>query len=513
MELPEASDKHNTSIKPALRRILGAVLILCFTGAVLHWKHVDDLDEHYSIRIVEPTCTEKGYSLYTHRVTGAVIVDDLIDAKGHTFEQWMQTDVGDDVNCGFTRRICKTCGLEETQAVYPDLSISRISLYGSMNGIGKKTAVPMTVCLDLKEDDIFLECYATLKYQGHSSLSYDKKNYTLKLYKDEGLQEKNKLTLSHWNKEHKYILKADYVDASQCRNLVSADVWADMCASRPSVAKELKTLSNYGSVDGYPVAVYINDRFHGLFTMNLHKDDDLFAMQEGAKHAIMISNHGNAPEAIFHAEAEFTENSPWEVEFCGTEDSTWAKDSFNQLIRFVRTSDDAVFREELSDYLDVDAAIDYLIALYALGLTNYMNQDMVLVSYGDIWIPSMYDMETAFGLSEDGFSWQEPTALLPVCTDSGWDSGTGNLLWDRLLRNFGEEICIRYQTLREQILDPQLLCNRVAGFTDRIPAAIYEAEEAINPHPKSYEESKMQILTYIPGRIEALDKIFLKGLN
>lgn len=501
-------DKQNT-LRPALLRILCAVLLLCVTGGVLWWKQSDDMDEQYSIQQVEPTCTEKGYSLYTNSSTGEVVVRDLVAATGHVFDEWTLFEQGNEILCGFSKRTCAVCDLQETRAEYPELSISRISLYGSLDGIGKKIEVPMEACLELKEDGIFQECYATLKYQGHVSLSYDKKNYTLKLYKDENLQEKNKLTLSHWNKENKYILKANYVDTSQCRNLVCADIWADICAARPGISEELVSLSNYGAVDGYPVALYINDQFSGLYNMNLHKDDDLFGMEEDEQHAIMISNHGAAPEAAFRGEAVFTEDSPWEVEYCGTEDSTWAKDSLNQLIRFVMTSDDATFRKELSQHLDVDAAIDYLIAMYALGLTNHKVQDLVLVSYGGVWIPSLYDMETAFGLMEGGDGWYEPSAFLPVQANGEWDSSTGHLLWDRLLQNFYDEICARYTNLRAQILNPDQLCGRVTDFMDGIPDLIYNAEETQNPHPKTYTEHRAQILQYIPERIAALDSIFM----
>lgn len=500
-------NKQN-SLRPALLRILCAILLLCVTGGVLWWKQADDLDEQYSIQQVEPTCTEKGYSLYTNSSTGEVVVSDLVAAKGHVFDEWTLVEQGDEIRCGFSERTCSVCNVTEKRAEYPELPISRISLYGSLDGIGKKIDVPMEACLELKEDNLSIECYATLKYQGHISLTYDKKNYTLKLFQDENHSEKNKLTLSHWNKENKYILKANYVDTSQCRNLVSADVWADMCAARPGIPEELVSLSNYGAVDGYPVALYINDQFSGLYNMNLHKDDDLFGMEEDEKHAIMISNHGGLPEAVFRAEAVFTEDSPWEVEFCGTEDQTWAKDSFNQLIRFVMTSDDETFRKDLPKYLDVDAAIDYLIAMYALGLSNHTDQDLVLASYGDVWIPSLYDMETAFGLTEDGSGWRAPTEFLPRKVNGEWDSGTGHLLWDRLLISFYDEICARYKVLREQILDPDQLCERVAAFTDAIPGIVYDAEEAANPHPQSYEAHKEQILQYIPARIEALDPLF-----
>ena len=506
-------NKQNT-LRSAFLRILCAGLILCLSGLVIQHKQSAPFDQtQYSIRVVAPTCVEKGYSLYTNLDTGEVVIRDLVAAKGHVFDAWTLLEQGDEVNCGFSERTCEVCNLQETRAEYPELSIPKILLYGSLDGIGKKTEVPMEVVLELKEPSISIECFATLKHQGHISISYEKKNYTLKLFQDENRQIKNTLELSHWNPESKYILKANYVDTSQCRNLICADIWADMCATRASVPKELKELSNYGAVDGWPVAVYLNDVFHGLFNMNLHKDDDLFSMKKTELHAIMISNHGQTPEATFHAEAVFNGNSPWEVEFCGTEDSTWAKENFNALIRFVMTSDDATFRKNLHLFLDVDAAIDYLIAAYALGLINHADQDLVMVTYGDVWIPTLYDMETAFGLQEDGAGWFNPTEQLPLYSDSTWDSGTGNLLWDRLMQNYFDEICDRYKDLRMQILDPQALCERVTAFTDGIPTAIYDAEENTNPAPISYKEHIKQILQYIPQRITNLDQIFLEGIE
>lgn len=500
--------KHN-QIPTAVVRIVCAVLILCAAALVMHQRTAKRDEGQYDIQKIDPTCTKSGYSLYTDLNTGEVYVQDIIDATGHDFGPWVLSQNILGINCGFSTRICSVCGQEEMKAEYPELGISRISLYGSLDGIGKKTEVPLTAHLELKEDDLSIDCYASLKYQGHVSLSYDKKNYTLKLFNDEARQEKNKLTLSHWNKENKYILKANYVDTSQCRNLVCADVWADICAARSNIPPQFKDLSNYGAIDGLPVALYINDQFWGLYNMNLHKDDDLFCMEEDAQHAILISNNSAMPEASFREQAVFTENSPWEVEFCGTEDSTWAKEKLNALIEFVMNSDDKTFRTELSQYLDINAAIDYLIAMYALGLTNHGNQDLVLVSYGDIWIPSMYDMETAFGLQEGGADWHEYKAFLPVKEGNTWLSGTDNLLWDRLLQNFFPEIRARYQELRADILDPQNLCKRVNTFMETIPAELYDAEQERNPHPRSYVEHNKQMTTYIVERIEALDLLLL----
>jgi hypothetical protein len=213
--------------------------------------------------------------------------------------------------------------------------------------------------------------YAYTSWQGHSTLANEKKNYTVRFFDDEALTRKHRMELRPgWQLEHKYVLKANYADATQVRNLLCADVWAQMAATRAGMEPRLAATSNYGATDGFPVTVWLNDEFHGLYTLNLHKDDDLYSMKKGWTDAVMICNGSAAQESMCRAETNFTnEENGWEVEFCGTDDTSWAKDSFNRLIRFVKTADDATFRKELSDYLDVEAAIDHLIALYALGLT------------------------------------------------------------------------------------------------------------------------------------------------
>ena len=356
--------------------------------------------------------------------------------------------------------------------------------------------------------NISFQSYATLKHQGHSSLGYSKKNFTLKFFRDENRTEKYKFSFSHWNKESKYILKANYADPSLCRNLVCADVWAELCASRASLPARMRSLSNYGAVDGFPVALYLNDQFYGLYTMNLHKDDDLFGMQKGERHAIMICNASGSAEARFRAPTEFSDNSTWEVEFCGTENTAWAKEQLNELIQFVMTADDAQFRAQLGQHLDVDSAIDYLLAIYALGLPAHGMKDLVLISYGSVWIPSLYDMEDGFGLFHDGSGAYDASEFLPVRAKDGWDSATGNLLWDRLLDNFEDEIIQRYAVLRKTVFTPDGLCARISSFTDAISDELYAADAARNPLPFIDPITKDQMFNYIQTRLPALDKIF-----
>ena len=292
-----------------------------------------------------------------------------------------------------------------------------------------------------------------------------------------------------------------------CRNLLCADVWADVTASREDLPERFAALSNYGAVDGFPTLLYINGEFQGIYNMNLHKDDDLFGMSEDQYHAIMITNDPTAPEAFFKSEAVFSGDSPWEVEFCGTADPDWAKKKLNQFITFVMESDDASFRKNLHKYLDVDSAIDYLLSMYVLGLTNHGADELVLVCYGrnDPWVCSMYDMETGFGLSADGKTFLPAEAFLPTAESSG----TENLLWDRLLQNFYPELCARYTEHRQSVFAPENLSRRVADLTDSIPEEAYTQNDAIHDGYPAAHTGIAQIKDYIANRILLTDELFL----
>ncbi len=451
----------------------------------------------------EPTCTESGYIARKNEATGTTTFEELPPA-GHRFGAWTE-----DEEQQTKTHVCEVCGYKETFHIssIPENSIPQLSLTGSLEGIGKKQRVVLKAEFVSAEQSF--QCNAVMTTQGHSTYGYPKTNYTVRFYDDTEGNQKHKLNFRNWNKEHKYILKANYVDLSQCRNLVGANLWTDMVRSRENVPDAISKLPTLGAVDGFPVSVVLNGEFFGLFTMNLHKDDDLYQMKEGKKNALVICNQQTADEALFLAPAEFAEDysSDWEVEFCGTEDETWAKEGFNSLITFVNSSSDQVFREHLADYLDMDAAVDYLIFIYALGLQHSGAKDLVMLNFGDKWIPSAFDMDEAFGLDAEAYVYLAPDAFLPEKTDGIWSSGTGSLLWDRLLQNFEEQIRERYSDLRQGVLSEESLRERIHTYIAGIPESLYDYDYYLYPdRPVDDRNMEDQIIHYIAERLPILDQ-------
>ena len=449
---------------------------------------------------VEPSCTEPGQIL-TEDLQTHTVQAETIPPTGHSFGEWMTADGG------FEERICTACGASERRVMMTaeEEQFPRLDLWGSMDGINKKARI--TLEADFRGAGEVFHCYAVMNMQGHSTLGLDKSNYTLRFFDDQEAQEKHKLRFGDWQREHKFILKADYFDVTQGRNLIGARLWRGVEETREKLPARIASLPTLGTVDGFPVSVWLNDSFLGLYTLCLHKDDDLYGMRDGERNAILICNRNSEDEALFRAPVELDAEGvhDWEIEFSGTEDWDWARESFNSLIDFVMRSSDEEFRTGLSEYLDVDAAIDYLVFIYTLGLVNSGAKDLVMLSYGDAWIPMAFDMDEAFGMMPGGEGFYPPDDFLPQRENGIWTSGTGSLLWDRLLQNFEQEIRERYQSLRQGVLSEDTILSAVAAYVDGIPASLYLREAERYPGRPAAAEMKEQIQNYLIERLPILD--------
>ena len=482
-----------------MRRIVCLFLIICLSAARCA------AGENYIETVIQPTCTEAGYTLFEDVESGKVIARDEVPARGHIFDDWQKNE-----QTGGVQRVCLVCGEVETWYREPTSSFPIIHLNGDTEGISKTERVTLKFSFESKTE--CFSCYAYTTWQGHQSLNYPKKNYTIRLYDDEDISKKHRLSFDGWQYEHKYVLKANYRDISGVRNLVAADIWADMAGTRQNLYPKLLSTSHYGAVDGFPAAVYLNEDFLGLYDMNLHIDDDLYNMHD-VYDAVMIANSSEPEETRFYTPALFiNEKEAWEVEFCGTgDDNQWAKDKLNELIEFVINSDDTEFREGLDKYLDVNGAIDYLIFIYITGLKNNAAKDLILLKYqyNDVWIPTVYDMERAFGLAWDGEGYVAAEEFLPVKMNDNWSSDTGSLLWDRLLQNFEEEIQLRYRKLRTRVLKADALTKKVMDAVSKIPKQYYDMDQQKNPRGIMTESPDEQIKDYIKNRLERLDLALL----
>lgn len=223
-------------------------------------------------------------------------------------------------------------------------------------------------------DDINFESYATLKLQGNSTLQYPKKNYNLKLYNDKNRKEKNKVDVGYGN-EYKYCLKANYVDKSHSRNIVTASIIADI----QKKYNLFEDTPNYGVIDGFPVEVYNNNAFLGLYTFNIPKDEWMLNLDSNNENHIALMPKETINEK-FHLYDSYNVIDNWEFE-AGSEANI---DKFNRVLRFVIDSTDEEFKTNFEKYFNLDATLNYYVMLEAAMLLDNIDRNIIMVTYDGI---------------------------------------------------------------------------------------------------------------------------------
>ena len=403
--------------------------------------------------------------------------------------------------------VCSVCGETFVDSIeYADLNVPILNITGSLNGISKDKKVKVSVSYDASEEQSF-SCDATLKLQGTSSLNYPKKNYNIQFYKTgTDYNKKQKLELFEGcGAESKYTLKANWVDFTQARNVVAGKLYNEVVHTG-ELNDEITALSNGGVVDGYPILMFQNGSFLGLYTLNIAKDN-LFGMEEGeTRQAALMASSDNWTNVDLNNQINLDDGN-WTLEFCSTEDideigTGWVVDSFNSFINFLNTSSVEEFVANAENYFSVNHTIDCLLYSELLCALDNTSKNIIYVTYDGIyWIESMYDMDGTFGNVWNGQSFYRDSESL--------DLHNKNKLWQRVYKNFYDRIVARYTELREGPLAISNIDNVFVDFFNQIPGFVYMADLARwGTIPNPDESSFSQIINWTIKRIVQLDDMY-----
>lgn len=315
------------------------------------------------------------------------------------------------------------------------------------------------------------------KAQGNSSMSYPKKNQTVKLYENADCAKKLKVDFKGWGNQNKFCFKANWIDLTHARNIVSARLWADIVKSRTyygALPEELRTSPNQGAVDGFPVKVYAGGVYQGRYTINIPKDPWMANMDDDLdNHCILCGeNYGSG---CFRASANIN-GGDWTDEVHDTVPEA-IKTRWNEIISFVMNSTDEEFKANLGNYFFVDSLIDYyLFGLASCGLDAFGKNQLYMTYDGRKWAAVMYDMDSTWGLWWNGATFVSSEYARSEFQD--FKDGEGNLLYIRLASLFSEEIVARWKELRSGPLSIDNVIIRFEQFTYIAPAKLVEEDYA-----------------------------------
>lgn len=371
------------------------------------------------------------------------------------------------------------------------------------------------------------------KVQGASSAGFPKKNYTLNLDKDFE-------AFKGYGKNHKYVIKANYIDPSQTLNVVGARLWGairnthkrsdtgilnsngdrlvDDNGSRivAETDPQLSIGGTYGAVDGFPIAVYINNQYWGLYSFNIPKDDWMAKMPKKSNNKYAIVDTVWAPQGAFKQETEFKDQM--ELQFCSTKDTTWAKNSINALIRAVMAHYDTVdtFNQTISPLLDLDSAIDYYIYSVLVNNDDGIFRNYLLQTFdGKKWYFAAYDLDSIFGRTPDFLEhtpsksdtsdWRDHGVTFENVTDA-------NRLFYQLWKFYKDDILSRMKTLISGILSDAEIDKAFVDYALHIPLNAYIAELDVWPStPNTSVDNVNRVARWYMQRLDFLKKKYFNN--
>ncbi len=348
---------------------------------------------------------------------------------------------------------CTVCG-DYNSAYCP-----KLYLKGNMEGMNDKKDI-RPVFFEYRSDGQVVSGSAQIKVQGSSSLAYDKKNYTINFYKDSTYTTSLGIDVG-WGAQDEYCLKANWIDKTHSRNVVTAKL-AGQVQRKYGL---LNDAPNNGAVDGFPIEVYINERFHGLYTMNIPKADWQFGMNEKNVNHIVICGENWTDPVLFNAIP--TDFEGWSVEVGAESDETLAK--IQRLVSFVKDSTDEEFKADFEQYFNLDSTLNYYIMLNYCWMPDNVGKNMLLATYdGMVWYPSLYDLDTTWGPDWTG------TELNNYENSLMWVENS--VLWSRMGKLFKKEIAERYFELRSSVLEPNYVYSLFEDFYNSIPKEVLDRE-------------------------------------
>lgn len=379
-------------------------------------------------------------------------------------------------------------------------SIPRVDIDGDISNMQTKADI-RHMKIKYSGDDVKFESYVEIKLQGHTSLGFDKKNYTIKLFKDSECTEKNKVEVkSDWGKQSKYCLKANWVDdVTQARNIVSARIAAKVQAKY----NVFTNTPHNGTIDGFPIEIYNNDSFLGIYTWNIPKDDWLWNIddKDEKQYTIETEEHSNAT-GFKENITEFSEKT-FDVE-AGTKSDAALK-HMQDTITFVKDSSDEEFKNHFKEYFDFDASLNYIVCYYYFGAVDNLAKNMQLVTYdGKKFYPSLYDLDTTYGAFFDGS--RKDTYDITFSYEA-------SVLWYRFITLFPEDVAKRWFELRKDIFTKDATMKEFRDFYNSIP------EESWTKEKERWGEDNLpgfgldQIEEFLNFRIRYIDMIMENKLD
>ena len=338
------------------------------------------------------------------------------------------------------------------------------------------------------ENGNIINGYLRFDIQGDSSRSYPKTNFKIKLYTD--AEGKNKLKVkmhSSWSKSSKYNLKANWIDATHSRNIVNARLIKDAVSvtplENPDQTKKILSTEGLGQIDGFPIELYFNDGYHGLYTLNTKKDETTFGMDsKDATNEVLSTELGK--KDITDSTKAIIDGKNWSTEIHDVASDN-VKSNLVKFLNFIEQSNDVDFHANLKNYIDVSSVINLILFGWLSQEYDFYSKSELFATWNDggYWYLIPYDLDSTWGLLWDGSDVvpnRDDFDLSKIFSDpqTAWAaSANDNKFQQRVIKLFKPEIKKQGKFLRSTVWSTPNIIASFKTFIDEVPTFAYQRDQ------------------------------------
>ena len=361
--------------------------------------------------------------------------------------------------------------------------------------------------------------YAKIKIQGRISTSFPKKNFAIELFSDEGTLIPFNKEFKNWGAHNEYVLKANWIDHLHARNIASANLWADIVRNRSdfdSLPDEYKNSPNMCAIDGFPIKVYANGEYQGIYTWNIPKKTWMFNMDKSNPNHVVLQGNANDLGDESKAINPCNFNTLWDGE---DSDSSWTieegkasealTNSFNRIPEaLMQIANYGTGKENLENALDIQSAINYLIFQEVLFGIDGLGNNLMLITY-DLkkWYLSAYDMDSTLDLNYDGTMLKNPNGML--LNGDGLNKFSFLFACLSLSEIYRDRFVSTYKELRKSVLSYSNIISKFEKIVSVIDDDVRIEDTVPYPEiPSVTENTFVNLKKYLKARLEMLDRYF-----
>ena len=327
--------------------------------------------------------------------------------------------------------------------------------------------------VSIKIDDVLIKKYATLGVQGTSTAIYPKKNWSLALFNNEAKSSAFEMSIDGLPFHDEFVFKADWVDATNMRNLLCNRLWEQIIQSRKGFPKREfneyiynasdATFENrfptraLGHVQGFPCIFKVNGEFYGVGCFNIGKKRQNYNLKKSNKKHIQLEDGSDGQRNLITWKA-----SDWNVrnpsmsgyvEEGEIPDAT-VKASVDRLFAY-HGSGQTNMIANFEQYYTKKNIFDKIIFSQAIYDLDGIAKNYMLTTWdGLIWHHLPYDLDSVFGLNYNGLNYLPTTKDVFTHYESvgGEEQAaflSGRNFYRAILTGYKAEINARYKELRD----------------------------------------------------------------